>query len=42
MDYVICRWLQATERHPLLPKPGGDSSIDAANIEVASVMFAKG
>ena len=33
----IRRWLQATENHPLLPKPAGDSGVLAANKSVAAI-----
>ena len=37
----ICRWLQATENHPLLPKPAGDSGVLAANKSVAAITAKK-
>ena len=37
----ILRWLQAKENHPILPNPGGNKSVVAANKAVSSILVEK-
>ena len=37
----ILRWLQAKQNHPLLPNPGGNKSVVAANKAVSSILVEK-